>query len=105
MEKAKIAALGEKDIMLIFQGIGADIFPVKDTEEVEMQLKKIIRDEYGIIFITETLAIKLDSIIREYYDKVKPSIVIIPSLGKRNNYAVETLRHAIIKAVGTDVFS
>lgn len=103
--KTKIAAFGEKDIMLIFKGIGADIFPVTNLDEAESQLKKIVRADYGIIFITETVAIKLDSAIRQYSEMVRPSIVVIPGLGKRNNYAVEVLRHAIIKAVGTDVFT
>lgn len=103
--KTKIAAFGEKDIMLIFKAIGADVFPVYDLEEAGNNLKKIAREDYAIIFITETIAVKLDHIIRQYSDKVRPSIVVIPGLGERNNYAVETLRQAIIKAVGTDVFS
>ena len=103
--KTKIAAFGEKDIMLIFKAIGADVFPVFDLEEAGSTLKKIAREDYAIIFITETVAFKLDNIIRQYSDKVRPSIVVIPGLGERNNYAVEALRNAIIKAVGTDVFS
>lgn len=103
--KTKIAAFGEKDIMLIFKGIGADIFPFKGMDDAPSQLRKIIKQDYGIIFITETIAAGLDEIIRQYADMVKPSIVVIPGLGKRNNYAVEVLRHAIIKAVGTDVFT
>jgi len=91
--------------MLIFKAIGADVFPVFDLEEAGSNLKKIAREDYAIIFITETIAVKLDNIIRQYSDKVKPSIVVIPGLGERNNYAVDTLRQAIIKAVGTDVFS
>lgn len=89
--KTKIAAFGEKDIMLIFKGIGADIFPVINMDEAAGQLKKIIREDYGIIFVTETVALKVDDIIRDYLYKVKPSIVVIPGLGNRNNYAVEVL--------------
>jgi V/A-type H+/Na+-transporting ATPase subunit F len=103
--KTKIAAIGEKDIMLIFKAVGADVFAVHDVEQAAARLKKIAKEDYGIIFITETIAVKLDSIIRQYSDMVKPSIVVIPGLGKRNNYAIGILRNAIIKASGTDVFS
>lgn len=103
--KTKIAAFGEKDIMLIFKAIGADVFPVFNLEEAANTLKKIAREDYAIIFITETIAVKLDSIIKQYSAMVKPSIVVIPGLGKKNNYAVKILRQAIIKAAGTDVFS
>jgi len=101
----KIAALGEKDIMLIFRAVGADVFPVNTIIEAEDKLKKIIKEEYGIIFMTETIAIKLDSIIKKYSFKLLPSIVVIPGLGERNNYAIDILRQAIIKAVGADVMA
>ncbi|MBM3700790.1 MAG: V-type ATP synthase subunit F [Actinobacteria bacterium] len=103
--KTKIAAIGEKDIMLIFKAVGADVFAVHDIEQAAITLKKIAKEDYGIIFITETIAEKLDALIMQYSDMVKPSIVVIPGLGKRNNYAVSILRNAIIKASGTDVFS
>jgi len=99
-----IAAMGEKDIMLIFKAVGADVFPVRDINKASSMLKKIARENYGIIFITETIASKLDSVIKEYAEMVKPSIVVIPGLGEKSNYAIEVLRNAIIKASGTDVF-
>ncbi len=101
----KIAALGEKDIMLIFRAVGVAVFPVNTIIEAEDKLKKIIKEKYGIIFMTETIAIKLDSIIKQYSFKLLPSIVIIPGLGERNNYAINILRQAIIKAVGADVMA
>ncbi|MBN1298301.1 MAG: V-type ATP synthase subunit F [Actinobacteria bacterium] len=103
--KTKIAAIGEKDIMLIFKSVGADVFPVHNTEQAESVLKKVAKENYGIVFITETIAAKLDYLIREFSEMLQPSVVVIPGLGKRNNYAVEVLRNAIIKASGTDVFS
>ena len=108
MAEAKIAAFGESDIMLIFKAIGADVFPVDDTQDmqdVEDKLKKIVKEGYGIIFMTETIAAGLDSTIKYYSTRITPSIVVIPGLGKRNNYAVNQLRTAIIKAVGADVMA
>jgi len=108
MTETKIAAFGESDIMLIFKAIGAAVYPVETTtsiEDAEANLKKIIKEGYGIIFMTETLAAKLDSIIKHYSNMMTPSIVVIPGLGKRNNYAVTQLRTAIIKAVGADVMA
>ena len=108
MKEAKIAAFGESDIMLIFKAIGADIYPVDDIshmEDVEERLKKLVREGYGIIFMTETIASGLDSIIKYYSNRITPSIVVVPGLGKRNNYAVNQLRTAIIKAVGADVMA
>ena len=108
MAEVKIAAFGESDIMLIFKAIGADVYPVDSsagTEDAEVKLKGIIKEGYGIIFMTETIAAELDSTIKYYSNKISPSIVVIPGLGKRNNYAVNQLRTAIIKAVGADVMA
>ena len=104
----KIAAFGESDIMLIFKAIGADVFPITETTETgeaESKLKQLVKEGYGIIFMTETIAIKLDQVIKEYSNKLLPSIVVIPGLGERNNYAVRNLRRAIIKAVGADIMA
>ena len=105
----RIAAFGESDIMLIFKAAGIDVFPVntgiEGISETEKKLRQLVREGYGIIFMTETIAIKLDRIIKEYSNKMLPSIVVIPGLGKRNNYAVRNLRRAIIKAVGADVMA
>jgi len=106
--EAKIAAFGESDIMLIFKAIGADVFAVSDstsTNVAEARLKKLVSEGYGIIFMTETVAARLDVMIKYYSNQMVPSIVVIPGLGKRNNYAVNQLRTAIIRAVGADIMA
>ena len=105
----KVAAIGEKDIITIFKSAGVDIFPVKGDKdkisEAEDRLRELVSEGYGIIFMTETIASKLDNLIREYANEVVPSIVVIPGLGERNDYAVNNLRRAIIKAVGADIMA
>jgi V/A-type H+/Na+-transporting ATPase subunit F len=106
--EVKIAAFGEKDIMLIFKAIGADVYQVDRSDNMEYaegKLKQLIKEGYGIIFMTETIAEKMDSIVKYYSNRVSPSIVIIPGPGERNNYAVRQLRSAIIRAVGADVMA
>jgi V/A-type H+-transporting ATPase subunit F len=107
----KIAALGERDIMMIFKAAGIDVFPVEDNSGesggagAAKKLKELADSGYGIIFITESVALRLDNVIKEYEDKYQPSIVVIPGPGKRNDYAMKNLRRIIIKAVGADILS
>jgi len=106
--EVKIAAFGESDIMLIFKAIGADVFAVSDstsTGAAEARLRQLVSEGYGIIFMTETVAARLDTMIKYYSNQPLPSIVVIPGLGKRNNYALNQLRTAIIRAVGADVMA
>jgi V/A-type H+/Na+-transporting ATPase subunit F len=102
---SKIGAIGENDVMLIFKAVGVDVYPAASVEEAASHLRKLASEDYGIIFITETIADKLDPIIKRYSDKIIPSILVIPGIGKRNNYAIERLRQAIIKAVGADILA
>ena len=101
--EAKIGAIGENDVMLIFKAVGVDVYPVANVEEAAGYLRKLASEDYGIIFMTETIASELDPIIKKYSDKIIPSILIVPGIGKRNNYAIQRLRQAIIKAVGADI--
>jgi V/A-type H+-transporting ATPase subunit F len=105
----KVAAFGEKDIITIFKSAGVDIFPIKggkdNISEAEDRLRQLVSEGYGIIFMTETIASKLDNLVREYANDAVPSIVVIPGLGERNEYAVNNLRRAIIKAVGADIMA
>lgn len=105
MNKVKIGAIGEKDVMLIFSAVGADIFPVMNPEEARDTLKRIAAENYGIIFITDNIAQQIDETIMEYSDKMLPSIMIVPGLGEHSDYAISRLRNAIIKAVGADIIS
>ncbi|MDD5659405.1 MAG: V-type ATP synthase subunit F [Actinomycetota bacterium] len=102
--KAKIAAFGEKDIMLIFKAIGIEVYPASKNLKLEEQLEKLVREGYAVIFVTETVAIQINSVIKKYMNKTLPSILIIPGLGEKQNYAVEILRQAIVKAMGVDLF-
>jgi len=103
----KVAAFGENDIMLIFKAAGIDVFPlagkIEEINEAENKLRQLVSEGYGIIFMTETIALKLDHLVKEYANETLPSIVIIPGLGKRSKYAIKNLRRSLIKAVGVDI--
>ena len=102
--KAKIAAFGEKDIMLIFKAIGIEVFSVSEKTKPEVQLEKLIKEDYAIIFITETVALEVSGVIKKYMNKTLPSIVVIPGLGKKENFAVDLLRQAVVRAMGVSLF-
>ena len=106
MKDARIAAIGENDVMLIFKAIGADIYPVQSADEAGSILTETVKSgEYGIVFITESIAEKIDDIIVKYSARVLPTVLVIPGLGEKNQYALSRLKKAIIKAVGTDIIS
>lgn len=103
MIKTKIAAMGENDVMKIFKAVGADVFPVADREEAETAFARLVKESYGMIFITESIASEIDASIRELSSSMLPAVIVVPGLKGGGGYAVERLRQSIIKAVGADV--
>ncbi|MDD3803321.1 MAG: V-type ATP synthase subunit F [bacterium] len=103
MTAAKIGAIGENDVMLIFKAVGVEVFPTESREEGAAVLSKLVKEGYAVIFITESMAVSLDVEMKKYSSRMLPSIVVVPGLKERNNYALERLRQSIIKAVGADV--
>ena len=70
-----------------------------------MEEKEQIFSTKEFIGRIEETKTRLDAMIKYYSNRIVPSIVVIPGLGKRNNYALNQLRTAIIKAVGADVMA
>lgn len=105
MINAKIGAIGENDVLLIFKAVGVEVFPVENSMEAAEKIAELAKAEYGIIFITESIAEDIDDVIAEYSSRMLPSIVVVPGLRERNNYALKRLRESIIKAVGADVMN
>ena len=103
MTTAKIGAIGENDVMLIFKAVGVEVFPVENKQDASQILSKLAKEGYAVIFITESVALSIDADIKKYASKMLPSVVVVPGLKERNNYALEKLRQSIIKAVGADV--
>ena len=56
----RIAVLGSRDSILGFQALGLSAFPVQNPEEARTVLHRIVKEDYGIIYLTEDLAKDLE---------------------------------------------
>lgn len=64
-----VAVVGDKDSVLAFKSIGLEVFPVSDENEARERVRLLARS-YAVIFITDTLAQKIDSLLVRY--KARP---------------------------------
>ena len=98
MSMYKIAVIGDKDSVLGFKALGVAAFPVTSTEGASQVLRKLAREKYGIIFITEQVAEPLTDYIEELGTRLLPSVVMIPNnAGCGAGYAED---NAMKKAIG-----
>ena len=109
MARYQIAVVGDKDSVLGFKALGLATFPVDSVDQARTTLHTIAKENYGIIYLTETLAASMDSDIARYKDALTPAIILIPGkegsqgIGMRNIH--KRIRHTFSDAYGLRVRS
>jgi V/A-type H+-transporting ATPase subunit F len=100
----KIAVIGDKDSVLAFKAVGADVFPVKNTFDAAETLKKLAKD-YAVIFITEDIAEKISDVADRYKTRPYPAVIPIPGVCGSNGYGMSNISKNVEKAIGTDILN
>ena len=103
---SKVAAVGEKDVLLCFKAVGVEIFPVVKSDECLSKIKELAPDPtYGIILVTESLAKNITEEISHLIQKYTNTILIIPNHSGSLNTSLLEIKKLIERAVGIDLIS
>ncbi len=101
----KVAVIGDKDSVLCFKALGFSVFPVIESESEENRkiVDKLARQDYGVIFITEQVAMTIEETIDRYNKELLPAIILIP--GSKGSLGIGTARISsnVEKAVGINI--
>ena len=101
---ANIAVVGEERNVIGFTPFGVDVYLSHESgEDIEDWFRSIVRKEYKLILITETVAVRLKEQIQALWVKDFPVVLTISGLGETSSAAFDRLRGLVIKAVGTDL--
>lgn len=104
MRNDKIAVIGDKDSILAFKAVGADVFPVQNEEDATETLKKAARS-YPIIFITENIAEQIQEIVDRYKTRPYPAVIPIPGATGSTGYGMKGISENVEKAIGSDILN
>ncbi len=98
----KIAVIGDRDSVLGFMSLGISVFEVTSTAEATKTLRRIAKEQYAVIFITQNYAREMEEAIDGYRTAALPAVIPIPD---RNGggYGVSLMKSAVERAVGTDI--
>ena len=100
----KIGVIGNRDAVLGFMAVGFSVFEADSIETATRRLHEMAKSgEYGVIFITENYAMEMEEAIALYRDRPIPAVVSIPGEGGSRGYGMNSLRHAVERAVGVDI--
>lgn len=100
----KIAVIGDKDSILAFKAIGADVFPIINNFDASETLKKLARN-YAVIFITEEIAESISDIVERYKTRPFPAVIPVPGAGGSTGFGMRGISKDVEKAIGIDILS
>jgi len=99
----KIAVMGDADSVLGFKALGLEVCPVSTPEEGREALRRMAKADYAIIYMTEQLAVQLQTDIARYKDALMPAIILIPGKEGPLGIGMANVKTAVERAVGADI--
>ena len=99
----KIGVIGDRESVLGFKAVGLDVFPTDDPEEAKKTLKRIAKEDFAIIYITEQLYQYMMDEVDEYTDSRLPAIIPIPGKDGTLGIGMTSVKKSVERAVGADI--
>ena len=99
----KIGVIGDRESILGFKAVGLDVFPVDDPEEARKTLKRIAKEDFAIIYITEQVYQYMMDLVDEYVDSRLPAIIPIPGKDGTLGIGMTSVKKSVERAVGADI--
>ena len=99
----KIAVVGEKESVLGFKAVGFAVFETAAPQEAEETVRRLAKEGYGIIFITEQAPAPILPILNDYKDRRIPAIIPIPGRQGTMGLGMTSVRQSVERAVGADI--
>lgn len=92
-----IAAIGDANSIMMFKAIGASAYEAETSTEAQASVKKVIEENFALVFITENL----QPAVQELLDD-NPSLVYlyIPPIRKATKAGASVIEETIQKAIG-----
>jgi len=100
---AKIAVIGEKMSVFGFAALGLSVFPAETAEETRAAFKAIVKENAGIIYITEKGAAMIPEEIEKARFMPTPAVILIPGLSGNTGKGMEEVEKSVEKAVGSKI--
>lgn len=99
----KVGVIGDRESVLGFQAVGLDVFPAGDAEEAKKTLKRLAKEDFAIIYITEQFYQYMMKEVEEYTDSRLPAVIPIPGKDGSLGIGMTSVKKSVERAVGADI--
>ena len=99
----KIAVVGDWESVMGFRALGLETCPASTPENAREEIRRLVREDCAVIYLTETLAKAMPDVLNRYKDELRPAIILIPGREGSLGIGKESIQRAIERAVGADI--
>lgn len=100
----KVAVLGDTESVKGFAAVGLSIFPCDDPAEAVPTFRQLVGSgQYGVIFVTEELAVLLEREMKKLEDTMLPAVIPLPGVKGNTGIGLRRLHESVERAVGSDI--
>lgn len=99
----KIGVLGDSASVMGFKALGLDVFPADSVEEAKKTLHAIAKEDYAVVYLTETYAARMQAEIDHYKDRLTPAVILIPGKEGSLGIGMAEVKKSVERAVGADI--
>ncbi|HKM28257.1 MAG TPA: V-type ATP synthase subunit F [Anaerovoracaceae bacterium] len=99
----KIGVIGDRESVLGFKAVGLDVFPCEESEVAGKTLRRIAKEDYAIVYITEQIYSEILEEVDKYNDSRLPAIIPIPGANGTLGIGMRNLKKSVERAVGADI--
>ena len=103
IQTAKIAVIGDKDSILAFKAVGIEVFSASNVFEANNLLRKLTKEDYGVVFITEDVAALIPDTLEKLKDRPMPAVIPIPSSQGSTGFGMAGIKKDVERAIGVDI--
>lgn len=99
----KIGVVGHKESVMAFKFVGFDVYYVDERDEARLIIDRLAKANYGIIYVSDQLLVKLADVVSLYEAEITPAIISIPTHAGSNGYGKQKIQAYVEKAVGQNI--
>ena len=100
---SKIGVIGSGDSVLAFKAVGLEVFSAGDGYQARELVRKLSKENFAVIFITEDLAKENEDLLERAKTKTYPAIIPIPTSAGSTGFGLEGVKRDSEKALGVDI--
>ena len=100
---SRVGVIGDIDSVTVFRAVGLEVFAAIDETAARETLRKLLKEDFAVIFITEEYAKANEEILLRAKTKTYPAIIPIPTAAGSTGFGLRGVIKDIEKALGTDI--